>query len=327
MSRRVLLTGATGFVGGRLQPSLAGAGFEVDCLTRQPDTARAQRPQWHWIRGDVTRGDLRPALEGHDLAYYLVHGLTGASAGWAVREVENAARFAEAARQAGVQRIVYLGAIAPQGPPSEHLWSRLKTGDTLRQGRVPCLELRASMIVGHGSASWRMVRDLAARLPAMVLPAWLRHRTEPVGIDDVIAALVNAATLPLPESTWEDLPGPEILSGREILTRVAALLGHRPLIVEVPFVTPRLSSYWIRLVSGVDYPLARELVAGMTSDIIAERRGFWARAELPPPRPLAVTARRALAEDAAASQMTTHTIERVVDVVTRKSAMPTGPLR
>jgi uncharacterized protein YbjT (DUF2867 family) len=317
----VLLTGASGFVGGRLHDPLVDAGFEVRCLSRRPEAAAAKRPRWTWIGGDVGNAtSLISAMEGCDLAYFLVHAMSGAEPGWKEREFHHATLFAEAAEKAALKRIIYLGGIAPTGTPSDHLRTRLEVGRLLRAGRVPCLELRASMIIGHGSASWRMVRDLAVRLPAMVLPAWLKHRTEPVGIDDVIGALIRSATLPLPSGHVEDLPGPELLSGREILIRVAALVGHRPVIVEVPFVTPRLSSYWIRLVSGVDYKLARELVEGLTSDIVARQHDFWERAQLPPPERLEVAARRALAEDTAEEPRTLQRLERVLSLLSRPAA-------
>jgi len=298
MPASILLTGATGFVGGRLFGPLVSAGHAVHCLTRRPEEARRLWPGRSWVGGDVRDpAGLDRALRGCEVAYWLVHGMGEHDPGWAEREVRAASSFADAAYRAGLERIVYLGGVAPAGPPSRHLLARLRTGDALRAGRVPCLELRAGMIVGAGSVSWRIVRDLAARLPAMVLPAWLRHRSEPVAIDDVIAALVAGATLQLPRSRVADLPGPEPLTGKEIILEVAALLGRRPLLLEVPLVTPHLSSLWIRLVTSANGELAAELVEGLTSDLIAGDHGFWRAAGLPPPVPLAVAARRALDEE------------------------------
>jgi uncharacterized protein YbjT (DUF2867 family) len=316
----VLLTGATGFVGSRLHGPLESAGFLVRSVSRRPEAARQRQPTWNWAHGDVSDpSTMRQAMEGCAVACYLIHGMEGAPRGWAEAEWGHAAGFAEMAGQAGLQRLVYLGGMAPRGEPSEHLRARLETGRALRSGRVPCLELRASMIIGHGSASWRMVRDLSVRLPVMVLPAWLKHLTEPVAVDDVIAALVKAASLEFRESRVEDLPGPEVLSAREILVRTAALVGHRPLIAEVPFVTPRLSSHWIRLVSGVDYRLARELVAGLTSDILAERHDFWERAGLAPPMSFKAAAQRALAEDEAVESRPVRGFERVIGRISRRT--------
>jgi len=172
------------------------------------------------------------------------------------------------------------------------------------------------MIVGAGSASWTIVRDLAARLPAMVPPAWLAHRSEPVAVDDVVAALVAGSRIELPESAWWDIPGPETLSGTEILLRVAALMGRRPVIFKVPFVTPRLSSHWIRLVTRADYRLARELVEGLTSDLIAGRPGYWTAAGLPKPMSLEDAARRALAEERDAMSFGSKVLEAAAGLIT-----------
>lgn len=291
---RVLLTGATGFIGARLHDPLCAAGWEVRCLTRRPDAARERWPRREWVGGDVgERSTVASALRGCQSAIYLVHGM-GGGRGFGEREMHAAAIFARAAKRAGLERVVYLGGVAPAGPPSEHLRARLETGEALRAGAVPCLELRAGMIVGEGSASWTIVRDLAARLPAMLLPAWLAHRSEPVAVDDVVAALVAATRIALPRSTWWDLPGPEALSGKEILLRVAAVMGRRPTVVDVPIVTPWLSSHWIRLVTRANPALARELVEGLTSDLLATRPGFWEPAKIGPRMRLEEAARRAI---------------------------------
>lgn len=319
MPASILLTGATGFVGGRLHGPLVAAGHAVRCLTRRPDEARRRWPGRSWVGGDAgVPADLDRALRGCTVAYWLVHGMGAHDPGWAAREVGSAAAFADAAARAGVERIVYLGGVAPAGAPSRHLRARLQTGEALRAGRVPCLELRAGMIVGDGSASWQIVRDLAARLPAMVLPAWLRHRSEPVAVDDVVAALVSGASLPLPASRFADLPGPEALSGKEIILRVAALLGRRPILLDVPLVTPHLSSHWIRLVTRANAELAAELVEGLTSDLVAADHGFWSAAGLPPPVRLEVAARRALDEETPATGAGAA-LEAIARALTRRS--------
>jgi len=299
MPQCVLLTGATGFIGRNLHGPLEAAGLEVRCLTRKPEEARRLWPGRRWVGGDIGEpASLPGALEGCDIAYYLVHGMGSHRPGWAEEELRWARNFARAAGLAGIRRIIYLGGVAPQGPPSAHLLSRLNTGEALRAGPVPALELRAGMIIGAGSASWTIVRDLAARLPAMVLPAWLSHRSEPVALEGVMAALLAGVHLELPESTWWDIPGPEALSGREILLRLAAVMGRRPLLLKIPLITPRLSSHWIRLVTRADYAVARELVEGLTSDLLATRPGYWEAAGLPLPMGLEEAARRALAAEA-----------------------------
>ena len=320
MTGRVLLTGATGFIGGHLHDPLRAAGWEVRCLTRRPLDARGSGPDRDWVGGDVSdAGALAGAMGGCQVAFYLVHGMGELGPGWVEREVRAAETFARAASRARLERLVYLGGVAPSGPPSEHLRARLQTGEALRGGSVPCLELRAGMIVGEGSASWTIVRDLAARLPAMVLPAWLMHRSEPVALDDVVAAMVAATRFPLPGSDVWDLPGPEALSGNEILRRVAAVMGRRPLLLRVPFVSPSLSSHWIRLVTRADHRLAAELVEGLTSDLLATRPGFWAAAGLPAPIVLEEAARRALAAERDHLPSRSLALESIARALTRKA--------
>jgi len=319
MTGRVLLTGATGFIGGHLHDPLRAAGWEVRCLTRRPAEARARGPARDWVGGDAAdAGALARAMKGCQVAFYLIHGMGELGPGWAEREVRAAETFARAASGAGLERLVYLGGVAPSGPPSEHLRTRMQTGEALRAGGVACLELRAGMIVGEGSASWTIVRDLAARLPAMVLPAWLGHRSEPVALDDVVSALVAATRFPLPGSDVWDLPGPEALSGNEILRRVAAVMGRRPLLLRVPFVSPGLSSHWIRLVTRADHRLAAELVEGLTSDLLATRPGFWAAAGLPAPMVLEEAARRALAAERDHLRIRSLALEAVAGLLTRR---------
>jgi uncharacterized protein YbjT (DUF2867 family) len=320
MTKRLLLTGSTGFIGSRLYDPLVRSGWVVRCLTRNVDAARQRWPEREWVAGDVRDPEsLATALEGCTTAFYLVHGMADIRAGWVEREIQSAEVFASAAARVNAERIVYLGGVAPEGEPSDHLRSRLETGRVLREGSVPCVELRAAMIVGTGSASWTIVRDLAARLPAMVLPAWLSHRSEPVAVDDVVAALVRAAEFPLPRSTVWDLPGPEALSGSQILLRVAALLGRRPFVVRVPLVSPSLSSHWIRLVTRADYHLAAELVQGLTNDLLATHKGFWSFAGLKPPIRLEEAARRALASEGADMSFRGRLLERFAETVSRKA--------
>jgi uncharacterized protein YbjT (DUF2867 family) len=315
--KNVLVTGASGFVGARLAPVLEAVGWRVRCASRDAAGMRRRWPQRTWLQSDLTQADdLDRALDGCQVAYYLVHSLGGSPTGLFKRELELAAAFALAAERAGTERIVYLGAIAPQGPPSEHLRSRLEVGRLLRSGGVPTLELRAGMIVGFGSASWRIVRDVAARLPAMVLPRWLRSRSQPVAIDDVIVALATGARLPLARSASFDLPGPEVLSYRDALLRTARLLGHRRLTVaEVPMLSPTLSSQWLRLVTRADWRVTRELVLGLTYDLIARNDDYWQLSGHPPLLTFEEAARRALGEEARKRPMTqiTRRFEGLVD--------------
>jgi len=245
-------------------------------LTRDAARARKREPDLEWVQGDVKDpASCARALDGCLAAFYLVHGI-GEGSEYHRQEIMAASVFSKAAAAAGVEGIVYLGGVVPTGTCSEHLRSRQGVGEALRSGPTKTVELRASMIVGHGSLSWLIVRDLAARLPAMVLPRWLRSRTQPVAIDDVVIALVRALDLPLTGSAWFDVPGPDTLSGREILEETARILGlRRPLVVGVPFLSPHLSSLWVRFVTRAKWSVAREVVVGLTEDLLARDDRFW----------------------------------------------------
>ena len=276
--RRLLLTGASGFVGNAIHPVLADAGWQVRCASRDAAGAARKFPGRDWVDADVAdREAVARSLDGCDAALYLVHGMASASGDYRREEVEQARNFIEAAEQAGVRRVAYLGGVTgDEDDASEHLRSRQDVGEVLRSTSVSTIELRASMVIGHGSLSWLIVRDLAARLPVMVLPSWLKSRTEPVGIEDVVAALVGAIDHPLEGSAWFGLPGPEILSGRQILERTADVLGRpRPLMIEVPFLSPRLSSHWVRFVTRAEWSVAREIVVGLKNDLLARDGSYW----------------------------------------------------
>lgn len=272
----VVITGATGFVGRHLCPALIAMGIPVRGITRNCAKAQRRWPEIEWAEADVADNKaVEKALAGCAVAYYLVHSI-GEDGDYRQREFDAARNFALAAQRAGIERIVYLGGVAPHGPASEHLASRLQVGEALRAGSVPTVELRAGMIVGDGSLSWRIVRDLAARLPVMLIPRWMLSRMEPIAIDDVVVALVAARAIDLAHGTVYDLPGPDQLSGRQIVEWTADALGlARPMIVRVPVLTPGLSSHWLRLVSGVDFSAARQLVLGFTADLLAEDDRYW----------------------------------------------------
>jgi uncharacterized protein YbjT (DUF2867 family) len=275
---QILLTGATGFVGRALYPALLDAGYRVRCATRRPDDHQKRESDKAWVAFDVEQPEsMAAALQGVETVYYLVHsmGLQGGGGDWATREETSASHFAAAASAAGVKRIVYLGGVVPQGVASKHLRSRLRTGEVLRSGEVPVIELRSGMIIGTGSASWDMVRDLSLRLPFMLLPAWLQYRSQPVSIADVVAALVQAGTKRDVKPGCYSLPGPEALTGQQTMQRIAALRGLRARSLRIPLLTPRLSSHWLRLVTRVDISLAKELVLGYTSDLVSTDPSFF----------------------------------------------------
>jgi uncharacterized protein YbjT (DUF2867 family) len=296
-SQKILVTGATGFVGRALLAALVAAGYGVRATTRNVARSPAVT-NVEWIRCDVTDpGDVERALAGVDAAYFLVHSMSSGRRDYADVERVVAQRFAEAAARAGLKRILYLGGVAPEGRPSKHLQSRLQVGEILRSGEVPALELRASMIVGNGSASWQIVRDLTMRLPAMILPAWTESRTCPVALEDVTVALVRALDLPLEQSAWFDIPGPEVLSAREMLLRVAALRGRRVPGLRMPFLSVSLSSWWLKLVARTDFALARQLVLGLSADLLPRDSRYWEAIEYEPRWTFDRAARQPLAEE------------------------------
>lgn len=295
----IVIAGASGFVGQHLVSALRAQGREVRCGSRDPRRAALREPDQDWVRLDLDDPDsLRNDLHGADVLVYLVHSLgAGHSGDLLEHEAVLAERVRSAAEQADLRRIVYLGAPVPDGPLSAHLQARLKTGEVLRRGPTSTLELRASMIIGYGSESWRICRDLAFRLPLMVAPKWLKSRTQPIGIDDVVTALLGAIDDPMTGSAAFDLPGPELLDAAAILYRIAAHAGFRPVMFPVPLLTPRLSSLWLQFVTEADYTLARQLVDGFVGDLLGEEPGYWARLPQAERVPFDEAVRRALADE------------------------------
>ncbi|MFJ9846700.1 SDR family oxidoreductase [Kitasatospora sp. NPDC101155] len=272
---RCLVTGATGYIGGRLVPELLAAGHRVRCLVRDPERLRDHpwRAQVEAATADITRLDtLPPAFEGVDVAYYLVHSLT-TGPDFEATDRAAAQAFAQAAEAAGVRRIVYLGGLVPEGVPagqlSPHLRSRAEVGRILRESTVPTAELRAAVILGSGSASFEMLRYLTERLPVMVTPRWVGTRIQPIAIRDVLYYLTAAATLPPDVNRAFDVGGPDILTYRQMMQRYAYLTGLRPRrIIAVPVLTPRLSSHWVGLVTPVPNAIARPLVASLRHEVV-----------------------------------------------------------
>jgi uncharacterized protein YbjT (DUF2867 family) len=317
-----LVLGATGFVGRALVEALVESRQEVRAGSRHPlpdggaihgegasDGGPAPRPSSRYARSgsdshayakpvacDLRMPDTLPAaLQGVDCVYYLVHSMGEGRPDFAAVERACAQNLARAAAASGCRRIVYLGGVAPVRCASEHLSSRLEVGEVLRAGSVETLELRAAMIVGDGSVSWKIVRDLALRLPIMVLPRWLASRSRPIALRDVVAALLDARHVPLEGSAWFDIPGPEVLSARQILQRVAMLRGRRITMLSVPLLTPRLSAMWLKLVTGADYGIARELVLGLAQDLLPRDARYWRLTGHQDLQPFDDAARQALA--------------------------------
>lgn len=274
MTQVAAVTGVTGYVGGRLVPELLDAGFRVRAIARNP--GRLQSRDWA-DRVDVVEADasdldgLRAALEGADVAYYLIHSL-GSGRKFEARDRRTALTFAQAAREAGVGRIVYLGGLYPDGQDlSPHLESRKEVGEILLASGVPTTVLRAAVILGSGSASFEMMRYLTERLPAMTTPRWVDNRIQPIAIRDVLRYLVGSASMPADVSRAFDIGGPEVLTYRQMMHRYAAVAGlRRRIIVGVGVLSPRLSSLWVSLVTPVPAGLARPLVESLVHEVVCD---------------------------------------------------------
>lgn len=269
----VLITGASGYVGGRLASRLAGeqgSQGELRLMMRRPDPAKAPDGA-RVVAGDAVSGEgLDDALDGVDVAYYLIHSMgRGGDADFAARDRDAAATFGRAAERAGVRRVIYLGGLSnDEDASSDHLRSRDEVARLLGRHVPELVHVRAAMVIGAGGASFEMLRALVARLPAMVCPRWIDTRTQPIAIDDVVATL---ATLRDRDDIVGEvqLGGPEVLSYREMMDRTADAMGRRrPLVVRVPVLSPRLSSYWVTLVTPVEAGLVRPLVDGLREEMV-----------------------------------------------------------
>ena len=290
---KALVTGATGFVGGRLADALAEDGAEVRCLVR--DRARAEGLGHELHEGDALDADsLRGAGEGVDVAYYLIHGMgRGRNGDFSERDRAAARNFARMARREGVERVVYLGGLGE--PRSPHLRSRHETAGVLAAEGPPLTYFRAAMVVGTRSESFRTLYYLAKRLPVMVTPAWLRSRSQPIGIDDVLAYLRAAPRTPASAGRTIEIGGADVLTYGDMLKVTARELGRRaPVMVPVPLLTPKLSSLWIGLVTPVDAGVARPLIEGLSVETVVSDRYGAALFDVRPAG-FAETVRRALA--------------------------------
>jgi uncharacterized protein YbjT (DUF2867 family) len=262
---KVLVAGASGFVGRRLCPALIEAGHEVQAMTRRPESYEGGGAA---VYGDVhDPKTLHEALAGCQSAYYLVHSLD--SPDFERKDADAAWAFAEAAAAAGLQRIVYLGGLGDDADDlSAHLRSRRGVEQLLAIAGVPVTTLRAGIIVGHGGISWELTRQLVEHLPAMITPRWVRTRTQPIAIDDVIRYLVGVLELSEAADRAYDIGGPEVLEYVTMMRRVAQIQGRRFLVMPVPLLTPQLSSLWLALVTDVDTQTARALVDSMTNEVV-----------------------------------------------------------
>ncbi len=268
MSNRVVgVTGATGFIGRHIVPALQSAGHEVRALVRRPqelvgsgvDTRRADL---------LEASSLSAALEGVHTAFYLVHSMMAGST-FVERDRLAANNFTEAAEASGVERIIYLGGLGETGPAlSTHLRSRAEVARILQSSNVPTTTFRAAIILGHGGASWEMLRQLVERLPVMLTPRWVEVRCQPIALRDVLTYLVKSVGEDETAGSSFDIGGPDILTYREMMLILAEVLRKRRYIFGIPVLSPRLSSYWVDLVTDVPSRVARPLIDGLKNEVV-----------------------------------------------------------
>jgi uncharacterized protein YbjT (DUF2867 family) len=270
-----LVFGASGYIGRRLVPHLLNAGHPVRAAARDTDALKMQA--WRdveCVRADALEPDTLPAVvEGIDIAFYLVHSMA-AGPDFGALDLQAAGHFRDAAAAAGVGRIVYLGGLIPENPESEHLRSRYETGECLRAGPVPVTEVRSAMIIGPGSAAFEVMRDLVNYLPLMITPRWVYSNSPPIALADLLDDLVAVAELDGAAGRVYDAGGPEHVTYAAQMRRLGARIGKNPRILPVPVLTPKLSSYWLGLITSVPVNIARALIDGLRHDVTADDRAL-----------------------------------------------------
>jgi uncharacterized protein YbjT (DUF2867 family) len=296
--RPVLVTGATGYIGGRLVPALVDRGYRVRCLVRQPQKARGRfQSSVEIVGGDLLQPDSL-SVEQFDAgaAYYLVHALAS-SGNLREEETAGATNFVRFARQAGVERLIYLGGLGSAAPSSSHLATRHDVGRILRDSGIPTLELRASIVLGSGSLSFEMIRALVERLPVMITPRWVSRQAQPIAIEDVISYLVAALEIPLTTSEIVEIGGADRASYRDMLEEYARHRGLRRKIIPVKVLTPKLSGAWLALITPLHARAGRRLIDSVREDTIV--RDARAREMFPDVKPRGMRAafQRALANE------------------------------
>jgi uncharacterized protein YbjT (DUF2867 family) len=267
-----MVTGATGYIGGRLAPRLLEGGLAIRAMARNPN--KLESAGWR-DRAEVVRGDLgdpdslTTAFDGIDVVYYLVHSM-GTSPDFVAEEARSARNVVAAARRSGVKRLVYLSGLHPPGVDlSPHLRSRTAVGGILLESGIESVVLQAGIVIGSGSASFEMIRHLTNRLPAMTTPKWVHNRIQPIAVDDVLHYLIEAATARVPASRTWDIGGPDVLEYGEAMQVYAEAAGlRRRLIVVLPWLTPTIASWWVGLVTPIPGALARPLVESLECDAV-----------------------------------------------------------
>jgi uncharacterized protein YbjT (DUF2867 family) len=282
-AKPIFVAGATGYIGARLVPLLLDAGYHVRALARAPEKLQnrpwAQHPKLEIVKGDVlVKSSLQEALAGCRAAYYLVHSMTPGVRDFAFTDRQAARNMAEAAAAESLEQIVYLSGLGDQqGKLSHHLQSRTEVGDIMRHGPVPVTILRAAMIIGSGSASFEILRYLVDRLPVMITPRWIDTPCQPIGVRNVLYYLVGCIEEPRTLGETFDVGQPDVTNYRELMEIYAQEAGlHRRLVIPVPVLTPRLSSYWIHLVTPVPASIARPLAEGLSNPVICQENRITA---------------------------------------------------
>ena len=266
--KKVLVTGAGGFIGRRLTKALRAEEIQVRCMVRKSDGPSDGTIET--VRGDLLEpASLPMAMDGVDTAYYLVHAMAGGRAGFERRDREAAGNFVRAAEKAGVRRVIYLGGLGETGDDlSEHLKSRLEVADILQSGTFATTFLRAAIIIGAGGASFEMVRALVERLPVMITPRWVTTRCQPIAVEDVIGYLVGCLKDERTAGGTYDIGGPDILTYKEMMERFGRIRGRSLYILPVPVLTPRLSSYWVGFITPVPPSVSMPLIEGLRNEVI-----------------------------------------------------------
>ena len=265
---KILVTGSTGFIGTRLVKALLEQGMAVRCLTRRADVAIP--PGAEIAIGDLLdKATLPKALSGIETAYYLVHAMSGKRLGFEHRDRQAAENFVAVAEKSGVKRVIYLGGLGEEGDQlSEHLASRLEVSKILKAGAFQTTYLRAAVIIGAGGASYEMIKSLVDNLPVMITPRWVSTRCQPIAVQDVIAYLVGCLKDERTAGKTYDIGGPELLSYREMMERFAEIRKKFLMIFPVPFLTPKLSSYWVGLITPVKPSISMPLIEGLGNEVI-----------------------------------------------------------
>ena len=285
---KVLILGATGYIGGRLIPLLENEDIDLRCLARRPEELQKHvKPTTQVVQGDVLDPvSLNTALQGVDTAYYLVHLMAGSS-DFEKQDRQAAINFAKAASEAKVKRIIYMGGLGDENDPdlSPHLRSRQEVGKILRASTVETIEFRASVVIGAGSLSFKLIKSLTDRLPVMLCPRWLKTRTQPIAVDDMLAYLLAAPSLPAGESRVFEVGGSDVVPYGDLVREYARQKHLHRLLINVPLLTPYLSSLWLTLVTPTAFTVAKHLIEGLKNPtIVTDRKAL----EAFPIRPMGV---------------------------------------